>query len=139
MNLEFWNKLKNNVVNLKKDQFLRDLALVIEGIKSLLKRAMTNTFNAITVDSDTSTNDMVAIFSSNKVKTGKIYNVLDPKLKDFEIIEGIHVYRLKRTIPVFLRQIDKITTRIFLFNPVLVLYILYKFKLYIYLNFIHLL
>ena len=36
-------------------------------LKSLLKRAMTNTFNAITVDSDTSTNDMVAIFSSNKV------------------------------------------------------------------------
>ena len=30
--------LQDNVVNLKKDQFLRDLALVIEGIKSLLKR-----------------------------------------------------------------------------------------------------
>ena len=30
--------LQENVVNLKKDQFLRDLALVIEGIKSLLKR-----------------------------------------------------------------------------------------------------
>jgi len=54
-------------------------------LKSLLKRAMTNTFNAITVDSDTSTNDMVAIFSTNKIKTGKIYNVLDPKLKDFEM------------------------------------------------------
>ena len=54
-------------------------------LKSLLKRAMANTFNAITIDSDTSTNDMVAIFSSNKVKTGKIYNVLDPKLKDFEM------------------------------------------------------
>ena len=53
-------------------------------LKSLLKRTVTNTFNAITVDSDTSTNDMVAIFSTNKVKTGKFYNVLDPKLKDFE-------------------------------------------------------
>ena len=53
--------------------------------KKSTKRAMTNTFNAITVDSDTSTNDMVAIFSSNKVKTGKFYNVLDPKLKDFEM------------------------------------------------------
>ena len=53
-------------------------------LKSLLKKAVTNTFNAITVDSDTSTNDMVAIFATNKVKTGKIYNVLDPKLKDFE-------------------------------------------------------
>jgi glutamate N-acetyltransferase/amino-acid N-acetyltransferase len=53
-------------------------------LKSLLKKAVANSFNAITVDSDTSTNDMVAIFATNKVKTGKIYNVLDPKLKDFE-------------------------------------------------------
>tara|TARA_B100000945_G_scaffold276009_1_gene240351 strand:- start:318 stop:842 length:525 start_codon:yes stop_codon:yes gene_type:complete len=28
---------------------------------------------------------MVAIFSTGAVKTGKFYNVLDPKLKDFEI------------------------------------------------------
>ena len=27
---------------------------------------------------------MVAIFSTNKFKTGKVYNALDPKLKDFE-------------------------------------------------------
>ena len=40
-------------------------------LKSLLKKAVTNTFNAITVDSDTSTNDMVAIFATGKVKTGK--------------------------------------------------------------------
>jgi glutamate N-acetyltransferase/amino-acid N-acetyltransferase len=53
-------------------------------LKSLLKKTVANTFNAITVDSDTSTNDMVAIFATNKVKTGKIYNVLDSKLKDFE-------------------------------------------------------
>ena len=53
-------------------------------LKSLLKKAVANSFNAITIDSDTSTNDMVAIFATNKVKTGKIYNVLDPKLKDFE-------------------------------------------------------
>ena len=55
------------------------------NLKSLLKRTIANTFNAITVDSDTSTNDMVAIFATGKVKTGKFYNVLDPKLKDFEI------------------------------------------------------
>ena len=53
-------------------------------LKSLLKKAVTNSFNTITVDSDTSTNDMVAIFATGKVKTGKFYNVLDPKLKDFE-------------------------------------------------------
>jgi len=53
-------------------------------LKGLLKRTVGNSFNSITVDSDTSTNDMVAIFSTNKVKTGKIYNLLDPKLRDFE-------------------------------------------------------
>jgi len=53
-------------------------------LKGLLKRTVGNSFNAITVDSDTSTNDMIGIFSTNKVKTGKIYNLLDPKLRDFE-------------------------------------------------------
>ena len=53
-------------------------------LKSLLKKAVSNSFNSITVDSDTSTNDMVAIFSTNKFKAGKVYNALDPKLKDFE-------------------------------------------------------
>ncbi len=53
-------------------------------LKGLLKRTVNSSFNSITVDSDTSTNDMVAIFSTGKVKTGKIYNLLDPKLKDFE-------------------------------------------------------
>ena len=53
-------------------------------LKSLLKKAVSNSFNSITVDSDTSTNDMVAIFCTNKFKTSKVYNALDPKLKDFE-------------------------------------------------------
>ena len=33
-------------------------------LKTLLKRAVANSFNAITVDSDQSTNDMVSIFST---------------------------------------------------------------------------
>ena len=53
-------------------------------LKAILKKVMTTTFNAITVDGDTSTNDMVAIFSTGKAKNSKIYNVLDPKLMDFE-------------------------------------------------------
>ena len=54
-------------------------------LKALLKKAVANSFNAITVDSDTSTNDMVSIFATKKVKIGKVYNILDPKLKKFEI------------------------------------------------------
>jgi len=53
-------------------------------LKAILKKVVTTTFNSITVDSDTSTNDMVGIFATGKVKNAKIYNVLDPKLKDFE-------------------------------------------------------
>jgi len=53
-------------------------------LKSILKKVISTTFNSITVDSDTSTNDMVAIFATGKAKNSKIYNVLDPKLLDFE-------------------------------------------------------
>ena len=53
-------------------------------LKAILKKVIATTFNSITVDGDTSTNDMVAIFSTGKAKNVKIYNVLDPKLQDFE-------------------------------------------------------
>ena len=53
-------------------------------LKSILKKVITTTFNAISVDGDQSTNDSVFLFSTSKVKHGKIYNVLDPKLQDFE-------------------------------------------------------
>ena len=53
-------------------------------LKAILKKVISTTFNSITVDSDTSTNDMVSIFATGKAKNSKIYNVLDPKLQDFE-------------------------------------------------------
>ncbi len=53
-------------------------------LKSILKKVTATTFNAISVDGDQSTNDSVFLFSTSKVKHGKIYNVLDPKLQDFE-------------------------------------------------------
>tara|TARA_B100000029_G_scaffold289884_1_gene283537 strand:- start:2563 stop:3867 length:1305 start_codon:yes stop_codon:yes gene_type:complete len=53
-------------------------------LKSILKKVAATTFNSITVDGDTSTNDMVAIFATGEAKNSKIYNVLDPKLQEFE-------------------------------------------------------
>jgi len=53
-------------------------------LKATLKKIIPTTFNSITVDSDTSTNDMVGIFATGKAKNSKIYNALDPKLLDFE-------------------------------------------------------
>ena len=53
-------------------------------LKSVLKRAVSNTFNAITVDNDKSTNDMVAIFATRKVKIGQNRNITDPIIIKFE-------------------------------------------------------
>ena len=52
--------------------------------KNLLKKNISTTFNAISCDSDTSTNDMVSIFSTCKVNHSKINNIKDPKLKEFD-------------------------------------------------------
>jgi len=53
-------------------------------LKGLLSKNVDTTFNAITIDGDTSTNDSIMIFATGKVKNSKIYNILDPKLKGFE-------------------------------------------------------
>ncbi len=55
-----------------------------EILKKLLKKNVSTTFNAITCDGDTSTNDMVTIFSTGKAKHSKINNINDQKIKDFE-------------------------------------------------------
>ena len=54
-------------------------------LKSLLKKAVANSFNAITVDSDKSTNDMVTIFSTRKIKIGQNRNMNDPIIQKFEV------------------------------------------------------
>ena len=54
-------------------------------LKMLLKKAVANTFNAITVDSDQSTNDMVSIFSTRKIKIGHNRGITDPVIQKFEI------------------------------------------------------
>jgi glutamate N-acetyltransferase/amino-acid N-acetyltransferase len=53
-------------------------------LKKLLKKNITNTFNAITCDGDTSTNDMVTIFSTCEVKNSEIKSVTDSKIQDFD-------------------------------------------------------
>ena len=54
-------------------------------LKKLLKKNIYSTFNAITCDGDTSTNDMVTFFSTGKTKHSKIKNVFDEKLKEFDV------------------------------------------------------
>ncbi len=54
-------------------------------LKSLLKKAVANTFNAITVDSDQSTNDMVSIFSTRAIKIGQNLSLNDKIIQKFEL------------------------------------------------------
>ena len=53
-------------------------------LKKLLKKNITNTFNAISCDGDTSTNDMISFFSTCSAKNRYIRNINDFNLKDFD-------------------------------------------------------
>jgi len=48
------------------------------ALNKFLNKVLSNTFNAITVDGDTSTNDMVAIFATKKIKSKKL-NIISSK------------------------------------------------------------
>ena len=54
-------------------------------LKTLIKRAAANSFNAITVDSDQSTNDMVTIFSTRTLKIGHNLSLNDKVIQKFEL------------------------------------------------------
>ncbi len=60
-----------------------DANLTSQILKQILKKNIDSTFNAISCDGDTSTNDMVSIFSTNKANNSIIKNVKDPKIKNF--------------------------------------------------------
>jgi len=61
-----------------------DADLSNDILTKLLKKNIDTTFNAITCDGDTSTNDMVSIFSTGKVKNSIINNVNDKKIINFD-------------------------------------------------------
>ncbi|MDC3355741.1 bifunctional glutamate N-acetyltransferase/amino-acid acetyltransferase ArgJ [Candidatus Pelagibacter sp.] len=65
-----------------------DADLSNDILNELLKNNIETTFNAITCDGDTSTNDMVSIFSTGKIKNSKINNINDKKIKFFN--EALH-------------------------------------------------
>ncbi|MDC0436338.1 bifunctional glutamate N-acetyltransferase/amino-acid acetyltransferase ArgJ [Candidatus Pelagibacter sp.] len=53
-------------------------------LQKLLKKNIETTFNAISCDGDTSTNDMVSAFSTAEAKNRIIENINNPALKDFD-------------------------------------------------------
>ena len=60
-----------------------DADLSNDILTKLLRKNIDTTFNAITCDGDTSTNDMVSIFSTGKIKNSKINNINDKKIESF--------------------------------------------------------
>jgi glutamate N-acetyltransferase/amino-acid N-acetyltransferase len=60
-----------------------DAAIAAPALRSLLKEQVANTFNAVTVDGDTSTSDTLMLFATGK--TGpRIARASDPRLKPFK-------------------------------------------------------
>ena len=70
-----------------------------EVLKKLLKKNIENTFNAISCDGDTSTNDMITIFSTGKAKNSLIKTVNDKKIKSFdESLNSVLLNLAKRVV-----------------------------------------
>jgi glutamate N-acetyltransferase/amino-acid N-acetyltransferase len=68
-------------------------------LKKLLKKNIENTFNAISCDGDTSTNDMISIFSTGKAKNSLIKTINDKKIKSFdESLNNVLLNLAKRVV-----------------------------------------
>ena len=68
-------------------------------LSKLLKKNIESTFNAISCDGDTSTNDMITIFSTSKAKHSKISNFSDQRLKYFdEALKNVLLNLAKRVV-----------------------------------------
>ena len=61
-----------------------DAELSNDILNKLLKKNIETTFNAISCDGDTSTNDMVSFFSTGKIKNSNIKKITDKKIKNFD-------------------------------------------------------
>jgi glutamate N-acetyltransferase / amino-acid N-acetyltransferase len=61
-----------------------DAAIAAPALQALLKDGVTDTFNAVTIDGDTSTSDTLMIFATGKANTPRIARARDPRLKGFK-------------------------------------------------------
>ncbi len=61
-----------------------DATLSNDILKKLLNKNIATTFNAITCDGDTSTNDMITIFATSKVKNSTVKSLNDKKISSFD-------------------------------------------------------
>ena len=61
-----------------------DATLTNDILAKLLKKNVENSFNAISCDGDTSTNDMATIFATNQVKHFQVKSINDSKIRNFD-------------------------------------------------------
>jgi len=61
-----------------------DAAISSPALQALLKEGVTDTFNAVTIDGDTSTSDTLMIFATGQAEMPRIARAADARLKDFK-------------------------------------------------------
>jgi len=60
-----------------------DAAIAAPALQALLKDGVADTFNAVTIDGDTSTSDTLMLFATGKAGNPRIARAADPRLKAF--------------------------------------------------------
>tara|TARA_Y100000741_G_scaffold199194_1_gene151535 strand:+ start:504 stop:1805 length:1302 start_codon:yes stop_codon:yes gene_type:complete len=76
-----------------------DASLSSSILKKILNESIKKTFNAISCDGDTSTNDMVSIFSTNKANNSCIKDFRDSKLTNFRLsVQDVLLNLAKRVV-----------------------------------------
>ncbi len=61
-----------------------DAAISTAALQTILREGVVDTFNAVTIDGDTSTSDTLMIFATGKANVPRIARATDPRLKDFK-------------------------------------------------------
>jgi glutamate N-acetyltransferase/amino-acid N-acetyltransferase len=62
-----------------------DAPIAAPALRALLSAGVVNTFNAVTIDGDTSTSDTLIMFATGKAKGPRIARAADPRLKAFKL------------------------------------------------------
>jgi len=65
-----------------------DAPIAAPVLQAILSDAVTDTFNAVTIDGDTSTSDTLLVFATGAARAPKITRAADPKLKAFRAAFG---------------------------------------------------
>jgi glutamate N-acetyltransferase/amino-acid N-acetyltransferase len=60
-----------------------DAAIAAPALQAMLKEGVADTFNAVTIDGDTSTSDTLMMFATAKANNPRIGRATDPRLKGF--------------------------------------------------------